>query len=89
MRKRKRIIHAAAVILPLLLCAGVLYGCSKSGGGPEKEKVSPEDDTEAWENAEHTPLGKYPETVEYTLGKISGANNSNLPAGETYEEGNL
>ena len=86
MRKRKRIIHAAAVILPLLLCAGVLYGCSKSGGGPGKEKVSPEDDTEAWENAEHTPLGKYPETVEYTLGKISGANNSNLPAGETYED---
>lgn len=38
-----------------------------------------------WEAAEHTPYGKYPETVEYTLGKISGANNSNLPVGETYE----
>ena len=31
-------------------------------------------------------MGKYPETVEYTLGKISGANNSNLPAGDTYED---
>ena len=43
--------------------------------------------TEAqWKTAETTPLGKYPETVEYTLGKISGANNSNLPVGDTYED---
>ena len=35
--------------------------------------------------AMHTPLGKYPETVTYTLGKIAGANNSNLPVGDTYE----
>ena len=35
--------------------------------------------------AMHTPLGKYPETVTYTLGKIAGANNSNLPVGNTYE----
>ena len=33
----------------------------------------------------HTPLGKYPETVTYTLGKIAGVNNSNLPVGNTYE----
>lgn len=36
--------------------------------------------------AKTTPLGKYPETIEYTLGKISGANNSNLPVGDTYED---
>lgn len=35
--------------------------------------------------AAHTPLEKYPETVTYTLGKISGAGNSNLPVGNTYE----
>ena len=35
--------------------------------------------------AMHTPLGKYPEAVTYTLGKIAGANNSNLPVGNTYE----
>ena len=35
--------------------------------------------------AMHTPLGKYPKTVTYTLGKIAGANNSNLPVGNTYE----
>lgn len=39
-----------------------------------------------WETAESTPLGKYPETVTYMLGKIAGANNANLPAGNTYED---
>ena len=34
---------------------------------------------EQWE------YGKYPELVTYTLGKMTGANNSNLPKGETYE----
>lgn len=43
------------------------------------------EDPAAWQEAAATPLGKYPETVEYTLGKITGANNSNLPVGDTYE----
>ena len=38
-----------------------------------------------WEYASTTPDGKYPELVTYTLGKMTGANNSNLPKGETYE----
>lgn len=32
-----------------------------------------------------TPFGKYPEEVVYTLGKMTGANNSNMPKGDTYE----
>ena len=36
--------------------------------------------------ASTTPYGKYPELVTYTLGQMSGANNSNLPAGNTYED---
>lgn len=39
----------------------------------------------AYERAKHTPYGKYPKTVTYTLGKIAGANNANLPVGATYE----
>lgn len=35
--------------------------------------------------ARTTPYGKYPEEVVYTLGKLSGANNSNMPEGDTYE----
>lgn len=33
-----------------------------------------------------TPFGKYPELITYTLGKMTGANNSNMPAGDTYED---
>ena len=39
-----------------------------------------------WENAAHTPYGKYPELVTYTLGKIVGSNNANLPVKATYED---
>lgn len=40
----------------------------------------------AMEKAETTPYGAYPELVTYTLAQISGANNSNLPEGNTYED---
>lgn len=53
---------------------------------PEKEELDSKQMEALWENAEHTPYGKYPEEVIYTLGKISGSNNSNLPLDETYEE---
>lgn len=51
-----------------------------------KEEPSKTDNNAKWQEAEHTPYGKYPETVTYTLGKISGGNHSNLPAGDTYED---
>lgn len=38
-----------------------------------------------WEAASETPYGKYPELVTYTLGKMTGDNNSNMPEGDTYE----
>lgn len=38
-----------------------------------------------WEEAKNTPYGKYPELVTYTLGKMAGHNNSNMPKGDTYE----
>lgn len=51
-----------------------------------KEEPPKTDNNAKWQEAEHTPYGKYPETVTYTLGKISGGNHSNLPAGDTYED---
>lgn len=45
-----------------------------------------EENRKAWENAQNTPYGAYPELVTYTLGQMSGANNSNLPEGNTYED---
>lgn len=31
--------------------------------------------------AKTTPYGRYPETITYTLAKMTGVNNSNLPEG--------
>ncbi|MDD3261339.1 MAG: extracellular solute-binding protein [Oscillospiraceae bacterium] len=39
----------------------------------------------AWTSAQTTPLGTYPQTVTYTLGKMTTQNNSNMPKGDTYE----
>ena len=86
MRKGKGIIRAAAVTLTLLLSAGALSGCSENRTEPKGTKEKSGGSEAAWESAQHTPLGKYPETVEYTLGKISGANSSNMPEGDTYED---
>lgn len=54
----------------------------------EKSTKTEESQTDSglWEKASTTPYGKYPELVTYTLGQMSGANNSNLPAGNTYED---
>ena len=92
---KRRVLQLAALMAALIL---LFVGCSGSipgQSGVDTENVESSDDSgtadpesgqAAWEEAAHTPLGKYPETVEYTLGKISGANNSNLPAGDTYED---
>lgn len=88
---RKQILQVTAVAAAFMLLAA---GCSEGEGegrgtGTDRTgaRISKEDsDREAWDKAAHTPLGKYPETIEYTLGKIAGANNSNLPVGDTYED---
>lgn len=48
------------------------------------------DETESvealWEEAESTPYGRYPETVNYTLGKMVNASYSGMPEGDSYED---
>ena len=41
-----------------------------------------------WQTAMTTPLGRYPELVTYTLGKMTWDNNSNMPLADTYENNN-
>lgn len=82
---RKRIYAAFAVLS--LAAAGSIWLYSTNEKKPEN--TEPETKTvtkEDWEEAEHTPYGRYPKTVTYTLGKISGSNNSNLPLGDSYED---
>lgn len=59
-------------------------GCTWSKDKEEtKEELSIE---EKWDEAKNTPFGSYPETVTYTLAKEISTNNSNMPAGDTYED---
>lgn len=87
--KNKRFWIAGIGVL-LIAALGWYVWCGGSDMGespdPEKEELDSKQMEALWENAEHTPYGKYPEEVIYTLGKISGSNNSNLPLDETYEE---
>ncbi|MDO4276812.1 MAG: extracellular solute-binding protein [Eubacteriales bacterium] len=90
MRRKNRIWKkaleiAAGIILTVFTLWG-LSGCGEEQKVPEKKQISREDTKAAWEEAGSTPYGKYPELVTYTLGQMSGANNSNLPEGDTYED---
>lgn len=89
MKIRKSVL-VAVVIAGLLLCIGLAvywrdFTVVKIGNAG-KETENKKSTSAQWEEAAHTPLGKYPETVEYTLGKITGANNANMPVGDTYED---
>ena len=76
------------VFLSMLLSLTLLTGCSLGTAEMEKTDIDvlSEKNSKSWEQAETTPLGKYPELVTYTLGQMKGANNSNLPDGQTYED---
>lgn len=78
----KKIISCVLIINLLILC-----GCGDSGATPStRENAETKEEYEAaLYTARTTPYGKYPEQLTYTLGKLSGANNSNLSDGETYE----
>ena len=89
---KKRILSAQlALILLLMLWCGTYFETKESQRQMEQLEASQSESgaSNAVEvkrklmyKAMHTPLGKYPETVTYTLGKIAGANNSNLPVGK-------
>ena len=64
--------------LLLVICL-IFTGCSYKSSESVIEKDVKTDD------AKLSPFGKYPELVTYTLGKMSGVNNSNMPEGDTYE----
>ncbi len=75
----KRIV---SLLLLCVLITIVIYGCSGDMGASKDEK----DIAKQWDEAATTPYGKYPEKVTYTLGKQIGANNSNMPENDTYED---
>lgn len=70
---------ALGLIISTILCScGENATVKESTGEKENNK-------DKMKEASTTPYGKYPEVVTYTLGKMTGANNSNMPEGDTYE----
>lgn len=98
MKKRRYLILTliGAVCLAAGAYAGMRSGVLQIENGMESDgdradlqensASDSEEEEKLWSEAAHTPYGKYPETVTYTLGKISGSGNSGLPVGESYEE---
>lgn len=74
--------------LAVLLAAGMaLSSCGESGAaGNDSVSDAAGNEAAAVMEAKTTPYGRYPETITYTLAKMTGVNNSNLPEGETYED---
>lgn len=73
---------------PLILIFALLYTlqnmigcCYNTQSFHNSEEINKQ-----YEEACNTPFGKYPETITYTLGKMTGENNSNMPENDTYED---
>lgn len=79
--KHRRVI-ALCLVLVMSVCSCSTYSEEKK---ESKEIVKDASYDKQYEEACTTPFGKYPELISYSLGKMTGANNSNMPDGDTYE----
>lgn len=61
----------------------ILAGCKSPAGFASNDN---EEYNSRMEEARTTPFGAYPETIEYTLGKMTSVNNSNMPENDTYTD---
>lgn len=61
----------------------ILAGCKSPAGFASNDN---EEYNARMEEARTTPFGAYPETIEYTLGKKTSVNNSNMPENDTYTD---
>ncbi len=93
MAKRVKQLISLGVVMALLLCGcgtSVTTNEAENSEKPEQssgeeQAVHDEDYEEKMHYAATSCYGKYPEQITYTLGKLSGTNNSNMPDGDTYE----
>lgn len=72
----------AVCMLVCLLLEGCQYEYPK-----DSTDTDPEEDYQTeLKEAQTTPYGRYSELITYTLATFKGDNNSNMPAGDTYED---
>ena len=80
-KNAKNRIQAATVALLILgMGAGCIAHDGTEGGVRETELQ------EAYERAADDPVTPYPETVTYTLAKMTACGGSYIPEGDTYED---
>lgn len=79
----KYIYRACAVVTA---CAMTLCGCRSNRTSVTDVTTSIDTYEKDLELARTTPFARYPEQITYTLGKLIGSNNSNMPEGDTYTD---
>ena len=80
-----------SVIIMTVMILSMTAGCNSPvafdiSGNNEAIDINGSAYKEAENNASNTPFGAYPDTIYYTLGKMTSDNNSNMPKGDTYED---
>ncbi|MDY2937814.1 MAG: extracellular solute-binding protein, partial [Fusicatenibacter sp.] len=91
--KKRKVRRWFALLAAATVTAGTLLGCTVRDTVNEREEEKEESTalSDLDETADQTgdpmttPYGRYPETVTYTLAKMTAEDNSNLPKGDTYE----
>lgn len=89
--RRKDYIRAVFWFLAgsMILTAGCRRAQEEKAGQEKKAEAQGTGvhaDEKEWEAAAVSPFEPYPETVTYTLGKMTGADRSNMPENDTYED---
>ncbi len=77
--KWERIVIAAGITIAMLV------GCGSNPDDKTKGENGTSQTGDASVIAANTPFGRYPETIEYTLGKMTSRDSENMPEGDTYE----
>lgn len=86
MKNKKIIFMVLSFALLISGCGGIKFisrSLQKENKQTSQEAAA---EQKEWEKAATSPYGAYPELVTYTLGQMNGANNSNLPDQNTYED---
>lgn len=74
-------------LIALILISSITFtGCVFTAGNRGVKETLKESQETSSQEAKTTPFGKYPDTLTYTLGKMTGDHNSNMPEGDTYED---
>lgn len=88
--KKRKVRRWFALLAAATVTAGTLLGCTARDTAKEREEESTalsdlDEIADQTGDPMTTPYGRYPETVTYTLAKMTAEDNSNLPKGDTYE----